>query len=163
MKITRNTPEQLVVENNPIWFAVFVTGFALVFVAIGLFTISVEPLNGVIFIFAGLFFGIVFNMVFIRRSQLILDAPRALVELRRRSWFGYKRWTWDLRYLDRAIVQTSSSGDSDTHRAALVIDGGMDAGIHPITVVYSSGRGADRARSAINSWLAALDSHRPRA
>lgn len=163
MKIITNTPDQLILENRPLWLAIFVTGFALLFVAIGLAILGPEPATGVAFVLGGLFFGVVFNMAFIRRTQLILDAPRTRVELRRRSWFGYKRWTWDLKYLERAVLETSRSGDTDTHRAALIINGGMDEGVHPITLVYSSGRGAQRAKDAINNWLAALDSGHPTA
>ncbi|MCX7558614.1 hypothetical protein OS190_03485 [Sulfitobacter sp. F26204] len=153
MKITRNTPDQLIIENNPIWLAVFVSAFAMVFVAIGLFNIGAEPVMGFAFIGGGLFFGILFNLAFIRRTQLILDGPRNLVELRRRGWLNYVSMTWELRYLDRAIVESSNSGDSTTYRAAFVINGGMDAGTHPVTLVYSSGRGAKRAKDAINAWL----------
>ena len=155
MKISRNTPEQLILDNNPIWLALFVTGFSLVFVAIGLANLGPTPGMGAAFIGGGLFFGVVFNMVFTRRTQLILDRPANKVELRRRSWFGYSRLSWELQYLQEAVVQTSRSGDTDTHRAALVISGGMDAGVFPVTLVYSSGRGAKRARDAINGWLSA--------
>ena len=153
MKVTDETPEQLILENNPIWLALFVSIFGLVFFAIGLANLSADLTLGLAFMAGGLGIGIGFNMIFVRRTQLILDRPGNYVELRRRSWLGYSRMTWELRYLDRAIVETSHSGDSDTHRAALVFDGGMDAGTHPVTLVYSSGRGAERAQDAINGWL----------
>ncbi len=162
MKVTRNTPVQLIIENNPIWLAIFVSSFALAFVIAGIFTVQSETFVGVAFIIGGLIIGTVFNIAFIRRTQLILDGPGNLVELRRKSLLGYKRRTWELRYLDRAEIQTSRSGDTDTHRAVLVIADGMDAGTHPITVVYSSGNGAKRASTTINNWLTAtLDSKPP--
>lgn len=157
MKVTRDTPEQLIVENNPILLAIFVSVFGLIFVGIGLANIAEDFSMGLLFILGGLIFGVGFNMIFVRRTQLILDAPRNLIELRRRSWIRYSAMTWELRYLDRAIVQTSHSGDTPTHRAALIINGGMDVGTHPITLVYSSGSGAKRAADAINRWHAALD------
>ena len=158
MKVIRDTPDQLIVENNPIWLAVFVTVFGLVFLGIGLAVVSTEMALGLMFITAGLGIAIGFNMIFVRRTQLILDTARNLVELRRRGWLGYSSRTWELRYLERAVVETSRSGDTDTHRAALVISDGIDAGTHPVTWVYSSGRGAERAMNAVNGWL---DSHRP--
>lgn len=163
MKITRNTPEQLIVENNPVWLAIFVSVFGLIFFGVGLSQLGSQTGMALMFMAGGLGIGIGFNMIFIRRTQVILDHPRNLVELRRRSWLGYSSRTWELRYLDRAFVQTSRSGDTDTHRAVLDIGGGMDAGQHPITIVYSSGSGASRAETAINDWLAQLDSHAPRA
>lgn len=160
MKIVRESADQLIIENNPIWLAAFVTLFGLVFLGIGLSVFGTEPGTGLAFIAGGLGIAIGFNMIFVRLTQLILDKPRDLVELRRRGWLEYSSLTWELRYLDRAIVETSRSGDTDTHRAALVISGGMDAGTHPITWVYSSGRGASRAMNAVNGWL---DSHRSNA
>ncbi len=163
MKVTRNLPEQLIIENNPIWLAIFVSVFGLVFFGVGLANVSSEPAMGIAFMLGGLGIAVGFNIIFIRRTQLILDRTRNLVELRRRSWIKYYTMSWQLNFLDRAIIQTSRSGDTDTHRAALVITGGMDAGTHPITLVYSSGSGARRAASAINDWLATLDSHTPSA
>lgn len=163
MKIKRNTPTQLILENNPIWLAVFVTVFALTFTGIGLINLTAEPMMGAMFVGGGLFFGVVFNMVFVRRTQLILDATARSVELRRRSWFGYTRLTWDLQHLGPAHVQTSFPSDRQTHRPAIDITGGMDAGTHPLTLVYSSGAGARRAVQAINTWRTALDTARPTA
>lgn len=163
MKVTRITPDQLIIENNPIWLAIFVSVFGLIFFGVGLSLLGSETTTALVFMAGGLGIGIGFNMIFIRRTQLILDAPRNLVELRRRSWLGYSVRTWALNNLNRAEVQTSRSGDTNTHRAVLIIDGGMDAGDHPLTLVYSSGSGARRAQAAINDWLGALDSKAPNA
>ncbi|MEW9918383.1 hypothetical protein AB2B41_02110 [Marimonas sp. MJW-29] len=157
MKVTRNTPEQLIVENNPLWLAIFISLFGLTFFGIGMANLGSDPGMGALFVACGLGIAVGFNMIFVRRTQLILDRSRDLVELRRRSWSGYSLMTWQLRYLERAVVQTSRSGDNDTHRAALVISGGMDAGTHPVTLVYSSGRGARRAAEAVNGWLEAAN------
>lgn len=153
MKVVRNTPDQLILENNPWLLAILVCAFALIFVTIGLFTISSDLWLGVSFLFGGLLGGTVFVAAFVRRTQLILDRPRNLVERRRRSVLGYSKMTWKLEHLAGAAVQSSQSGDSTTYRAALRFNGGMDAGTHPITLVYSSGSGADRAARAINAWL----------
>ncbi|MGJ8615259.1 MAG: hypothetical protein ACSHWS_00375 [Sulfitobacter sp.] len=159
MKVTRDTPDQLIIENNPVWLAVAVSAFAFLFIVVGLFTLQAEIFVGIAFIVGGSVIGIVFNLAFIRRTQLILNRTDNLVELRRKSLLGYKRRTWELEFLNSAIVQSSYSGDTNTHRAALIFDDGMDAGTHPITLVYSSGSGAERAMTAINTWLAtSLDS-----
>jgi len=163
MKVTRNTPEQLIIENNPLWLAIFISVFSLVFIGVGLATIQTETSTGIAFLLGGVVMGAGFTVAFIRRTQLILDQPRNLVELRRKSLLGYHRRSWDLHDLDRALIETSRSGDTNTYRAALHFDDGMDAGTHPITLVYSSGKGARRAETAINGWLAALDSAPPAA
>lgn len=163
MKISRNTPEQLILDIRPIWLAIFVSVFGLVFLGVGLAIVGSEKGTGIAFILAGAVIVTVFNLAFIRRTQLILDRPRNLIELRRKSFLGYSSRTWELQYLDKAVVETSRSSDTNTHRAALVISDGMDAGTHPVTLVYSSGSGARRSADAINSWQkrALLDSDAP--
>ena len=163
MKVKRDTPQQLILENNPVWLAIFVSAFGLIFLAIGMANVGADPMMGLIFMAAGLGIAIGFNMIFVRRTQLILDAGRDLIELRRRGWINHTVMTWELKDLDRAVVQTSRGGKTDTHRAALVISGGMDAGTHPVTLVYSGGRGAKHAADAVNRWHAALDSAGPTA
>ena len=159
MKVIEQTPDRLILENNPVVLAILLSSLALIFVAVGLFVISSDPMTGLATLAGALVFGAVFVIAFVRRSQIILDRRNDLVELRRKSLLGYNRRTWDLHDLDRAVIQTSRSDKSDTYRAALVFSGGMDAGVHPITLVYSSGSGASRAVAAINAWQAgALDS-----
>jgi energy-coupling factor transporter transmembrane protein EcfT len=155
MKIQRETPDQLIIENNPIWVAFFISIFALIFIAAGLFVMTIEFWFGLWFAVCGVIIGVVFNIAFSRRTQIILDRPGNLIELRRKSMLGYKKRVWELRYLDRVVIQTSRSDKSTTYRAAMVFSDGMDAGTHPITFVYSSGNGAETAKTAINRWLAA--------
>ncbi|MEM6305267.1 MAG: hypothetical protein AAF744_11130 [Pseudomonadota bacterium] len=154
MKVLRDTPEQLIIENNPIWLAVFLTGFALIFLGIGLFTMSTDFWLGLAFVAGGVLAGTVFLISFVRRTQVIFDRPQNRVEMRRRSLLGYSTRSWALEHFARADVQSSRSDNSTTYRAVMVFDGGMDAGTHPITLVYSSGSGAQRACDAINRWLA---------
>ena len=71
MKVTRDTPDQLILENNPIWLAVFVSAFGLMFVAVGLFVMVDAFWPGMAFVGAGLFTIVVFNLAFTRRSQFI--------------------------------------------------------------------------------------------
>ncbi len=98
-----------------------------------------------------------FFWVFVRRNQLLLDRRAGTVTLRRRTLSRYSETIHDLDHLSRAIVQTSRGDDSDTHRMALILSGGMDAGTHPFTAVYTSGTGARRAADAVNAWLHARD------
>lgn len=153
MKVTRDTPNQLIIENNPVWLAVFISVFALIFVGVGLFLMRQEFWMGVGFTLAGLVVGVIFNLAFTRRTQIIFDRPGNLVEMRRKSLLGYSKRSWALEHLSRADVQSSRSDNTTTYRAVMISDGGMDAGTHPITLVYSSGSGADTAAGAINRWL----------
>lgn len=96
----------------------------------------------------------IFIVVFVRRDDLILDRSRNLLELRHSTFRGRTTVKHKLEHLDRAVLQTSHSSEGGTtHRIALVLDGGMDAGTHPTTPVYVSGHGAKRGVEAINAWL----------
>ncbi len=100
-------------------------------------------------------FIVIFIVVFVRRDDLILDRSRNLLELRHSTFRGRTRVQHRLEHLERAKLQSSrSSKGGKTYRIALVLDGGMDAGTHPVTPVYVSGNGAKRGVAAINAWLA---------
>lgn len=164
MKVKRNTPDQLIVENNPILMAIMISLMGLIFFSVGLFTITSEIVVGLVFLTVGLAVGIGGNMIFVRRTQVIFDRPAGTIEMRRRSWFGYSKSHWDLAHLEKVIVQTTRIRKSNgtrgapSHRAALVIAGGMDPGEHPLTIVYSTSNTAARITGAINGWLGVLDS-----
>ncbi len=161
MKVIRDTPKQLIIENNPIWLAVFISVFGLVFMGISLVMLSEEFWVGCAFLMTGLVVIVAFNLAFTRRTQFIFDGPGNLVEMRRKSLLGFSKHRWALEHLDGAIVQSSRSDKTTTYRAALVFGGGMDAGAVPgtvpVTFAYSSGKGADLAANAVNRWLAARD------
>ncbi len=155
MKIVRNTPEQLILRSAPWLLAVLFGGFILVSIGFGLNAVLAgdwgESFWGLIGIPA--FMGI-FAVIFVRRDDVILDRSRDLLELRHSTFLGRRKIRHKLGDLERAIVQTSNSGDGGpTHRIALVLAGGMDAGTHPVTPVYASGSEAQQAVEAINAWL----------
>lgn len=153
MKVTRHTPDQLILENNPIWLVVFINLFALIFIAVGLFTLPEELLIGLAFTLGGLLIAVAFNFAFARRTQLILDRTANRIELRRRSLLAYYRQIWTVEDVTGAILQTSMSGDSPTHRAALEIHVYGRDEVHPVTLVYTSGAGPADAVTQINNWL----------
>jgi len=155
MKVSRDTPDQLILENNPIVLAILISAFGLIFVAVGMFIMADEFWVGVGFISAGLISIVVFNLAFTRRTQFIFDRPTNRVEMRRKSLLGYSKRNWELAHLERAVIETSRSDTSNTYRAALGFVGGMEPGAVRITLVYASGKGAERAANAVNGWLAA--------
>jgi len=156
MKIVRNTPDQLILRSVPWILSVTIgicilvsVGFGLNGLLTGLLT---EAFWGMIGIPA---FVAIFIAVFVRRDDLILDRSRDLLEMRHSTVFGRTKVQHQLRHLESAVVQTQP-GDAEggpTHRIALVLSGGMDAGTHPVTPVYVGGNGARRAADAINDWL----------
>jgi hypothetical protein len=154
MKTTRNTPDQLILENTPWVIAICLVIFILIFVAVGLVMLADGDWGpAMAFFFVGGGAGVAALFAFVRRTQLILDRPRNLIELRRKSLYNQTVQTFELIHLKNAVVESMRSNEAITYRATLVISGGMQAGHHPITLVYSSGTGADRAVAAINAWL----------
>lgn len=154
MKINKDSPELLIIDNQPWLVAALLGVMMLAFVGAGLSMLTTDEwVLGLFFSVGGGLFFVFFFWAFVRRNQLILDRHAATLTLRRRTLTGYRETVHELQHLERAIVETSRSDKTNTHRMALVLKGGMDAGTHPFTSVYTSGRGADRAADAVNAWL----------
>ena len=162
MKVTRNTDDILVVEDRPWLIAIMLVLFILIFVGVGIFLISDGIWAGLIFAIFGGGMGVMALIVFVRRTQAVFHRPEGWVEIRQKSLIGTTKQRFRLGDISGAHVETSHSSDSQnrsstTHRAALVIPQGPDTGRHPITSVYSSGKGAHTITAAINDWLPATD------
>lgn len=159
MKVTRNTPDQLIVENNPWFFGILIALIAFVFTCVGLLILSSgEILPGLVFLTVGILIATVGTFIFIRRVQVIFDRPSNLIEIRRKSVSGMDVVKHALSDFSHAFAQRnrqrSSSGkrNQPAYRAVLVLDKGMSAGEHPVTQMYYTGSGADRIVEAINAW-----------
>ncbi len=162
MKVTRNTPNQLILSNAPWLIGIMLVVFILCFVGAGLF-MATEGGEGIFF---GIFFALVGGglgfgafCVFVRRVQVILDRRTNSIVIRRQSIFGYDTVEHDLSNLSHAEVETTTSSRKGTsskmHRPVLILEKGMSAGRHPIVEAYVSGGGAQRMVDAVNGWLPA--------
>ena len=165
MKIVRNTPDQLILHSVPWAITILLSVFFLAVIGLGLNALFQGDGQGA---FWGLLaipaFLAIFVAMFVRRDDLILDRSRNLLELRHSTVFGRRKIRHELHHLSQALVQSTRSENADTYRVALILDGGMDAGVHPVTEVYASGKGAERAADAINNWLSLdVDSPAPQA
>lgn len=156
MKIVHDRPEQLILRSAPWLMAVLLSVFLLVMIAAGLNALSKGDLSGAFWgLFALPLILAVFLVLFVRRDDLVLDRNRNQLELRHSTFRGRRRVRHKLEHLDRAVLQSSRSRKGGTtYRVALVLKGGMDEGTHPVTPIYTSGNGAERAVEAINTWLA---------
>ncbi|MEW2912571.1 hypothetical protein [Leisingera sp. JC11] len=162
MKITRNTPEQLILSDTPWLIGIMLAVFILVFAGAGLGMLSQGGdlvLPGLVFALVGGGMGALAFCLFVRRVQVILDRPGGSILIRRQSVFGYSRVEHRLADLSHAEVESTTShgkgGTRTLYRPVLVLDGGMSAGRHPVVEAYTSGRGAERLSDAINAWLPA--------
>jgi len=166
MKIVRNTSDQLILRSVPWVIAIMLSVFLLAVIGFGLSSLfegnTTDAFWGLLAI---PLFLTLFIVIFVRRDDLILDRSRNLLELRHSTFRGRTKVQHKLEHLNRATLQSSrSSKGATTHRIALVLDGGMDAGTHPATPVYVSGNGAKHGVDAINAWLAQdVDSHQSQA
>ncbi|MCB4457556.1 hypothetical protein [Leisingera sp. McT4-56] len=162
MKITRNTPEQLILSDTPWLIGIMLVLFILAFAGAGIGMLSQGGdliLPGLIFALVGGGMGALAFCLFVRRVQVILDRPGGSILIRRQSVFGYSRVEHRLADLSHAEVEsTTSRSEGRTRtlfRPVLVLDGGMSAGRHPVVEAYTSGRGPQRLSDAINAWLPA--------
>ncbi|NOD65350.1 MULTISPECIES: hypothetical protein [unclassified Ruegeria] len=162
MKVTRNTPDQLILSNTPWFIGITLALFILAFVGAGLFMAS----EGGEDIWFGLFFavfgggmGLGAFCAFVRRVQVVLDRPDNSILIRRQSVFGYEAVEHKLSSLSHAEVESTKSRNgkrtSTMYRPVLILDEGMSAGRHPIVEAYVSGSGSHRLAEAVNGWLPA--------
>lgn len=156
MRIVRNTPEQLILRSVPWVIAIILSGFLLAVVGFGLKSLFEGHRQDAFWgLLAIPLFLSIFIVAFVRRDDLILDRSRNLLELRHSTFRGRTKVQHRLEHLERAKLESSrTSKGGKTYRIALVLNGGMDAGTHPVTPVYVSGNGAKRGVEAINAWLA---------
>lgn len=162
MKITRNTPGQLILADTPWFIGIALTLFILAFVGAGLGAASTGGESlwfGLGFAAMGGGMGFAAFCLFVRRVQVILDRPGGRIVIRRQSVFGYSQVEHHLADLSHAEVESTTSrsqGRSRTlYRPVLVLDSGMSAGRHPVAEAYTNGRGPHRLAEAINAWLPA--------
>lgn len=159
MKVTRNTPDQLIIADTPWLVGILMVVFILIFVGIGLFLIAEGILAGLLFAIIGGGLGFAAFAMFVRRVQLIFDRRSQTITQRIRSLFGYSEVQYKLADLSHAMLETTtSSKGSVLYRPTLVLDAGMSAGPLPIVEVYTNTSGPKRIADAINAWLAASPS-----
>ncbi|WP_319546445.1 hypothetical protein [Ruegeria conchae] len=162
MKVTRNTPNQLILSDTPWFIGISLVFFILIFVSLGIFLATEGGeaiLFGLIFALGGGGLGFGAFCAFVRRVQVILDRDKNSITIRRQSVFGYDQVEHVLSNLSHAETESTTSrsdnGTSTLYRPVLILDEGMSAGRHPIVEAYSSGRGAHRLVDAVNDWLPA--------
>lgn len=162
MKVTRNTPNQLILSDTPWFIGITLVLFILIFVGLGLFLMTEGGeaiLFGLIFALGGGGLGFGAFCAFVRRVQVILDRDKDSIVIRRHSVFGYDAVEHMLSNLSHAEIEStisrSNKGSSTLYRPVLILNKGMSAGRHPIVEAYSSGRGAHRLVDAVNGWLPA--------
>lgn len=154
MKVTRATPQQLIVADTPWFIGIMLTIFILLFAGIGVAMVLEGEPAGFLFAIVGGGLGLGGFAAFVRRVQVILDRPSDTIIIRRRSLFGYSEIRHKLSNLGRAELQMSAGSKGGMlYRPALVLERGMSAGHHPIVQSYTNTKGPKRLVDAVNDWL----------
>lgn len=155
MKITRDSPDQLIIAYIPWVMSLLLAGFILIFAGVGLSLLFDGELVGLVFGVFGAGIGGICFVVFVRRVQVIFDRPKQTFTLRRRSVFGYKENTRALGDVDHAILEHSTNSDGQRlDRPTVVMKRGKGDLRVPIVTAYSNIGGSGDIVQAINRWLA---------
>jgi len=158
MKVTRNTPDQLIVADVPWVLGLAMVMFILIFVGIGLGLVFTGEWFGMFFAVVGGGLGFGAFAAFVQRVQVIFDVTSDAIIMRRRSLFGYKQVQHKLSDLQAAeLEETTGSKGGRMYRPVLVLKSGMSKGRHPVIHSYTNTGGPRRMVEAINSWLARTD------
>ena len=154
MKIRRNSPDLLIVEDRPWLIGILIILFILVFVGAGLFLVIDGEWLGLPFALIGGGLGLGAFWAFVRRVQVVFHRPEGWIEIRRANVFRRLKNRYDLDGVERAVVQTSRSDNSDVYRVALIIEAGGVTGTKPLTLAYSNIGDHRGIADTINAWLA---------
>lgn len=157
MKVLEQSPDRLVIEENPVLLGCILAIAILIPAAIGLTMLASGSLQGLWMLGVAAFLGIPF-VVFLRRVRVILDRSAGTVIIRTASLLGQSEQQLDIADIRKVEVETSvnrsasSNGrrsTSYTHRVVLH----LPDRVVPLTEVFSGGDGAEKAAEAIRAWL----------
>lgn len=158
MKIRDVTPERLTIESRPWLLGVVLIVVIVMLAGIALFMLSENAwvslgLGGAAALIAVMF------VIFVRRVLVILDRTAGVVVIRTATLLGQREQSLPLADVRQAGIEsfrsTSPSGGRSrtrsTHRPVLETANGPV----PLTLISTSGGGAEQVAMAINRWLAA--------
>ncbi|MEL6167512.1 MAG: hypothetical protein AAFR35_02390 [Pseudomonadota bacterium] len=148
MKITRDTPDQLILENTP-----WVLGSLLIAGALGCTAFAM--FSGAWFMLIGTAITLIMAGLVTRRTMVIFHGPETYFEVRRRTVLGLAVERHDLGVVTEAVVQTNAGGKNTTYNVGVKLG---DADTVPLTRVSDSFRGRhELTAKRINNWLADHD------
>lgn len=153
MKVRRNTPDLLIVEDRPWLFALMITGFTLLFCGIGLVLMMDGEWTGLVFFCAGGGLGLGAFWAFVRRVQVVFHRPEGWIEIRRANIFRKLRSRYDLSGVHRAFLESTQGDNGTLYRVVLLIESGGVQGTKPLTLAYSNVGDHRGVAAAINAWL----------
>ncbi len=162
MKVTRNTPQQMIVAQVP-WGTGYFLIAAFLHFSMGLLSEyhagekSTKELLVTCLFLVGIFCFAFYGLV--ERIQIILDRTSNVITIRRRTVIGYKSEKFTLSDLIKAEVEVDNSGgDGPMYRPIFRFRREVVPSTYPIRSVYTSwSSGQHEAVDAINAWLPAQE------
>ncbi|NJS39995.1 MAG: hypothetical protein HC783_14365 [Rhodobacteraceae bacterium] len=152
MRSRVDTPDRLVITDRPIVLGVMLSALLLALIGFSLAAAASGTWVGAAILLFGALVIAGITAVFIRGIDLILDRPSGKAHLHNSTLLGKTWLNWPLSDVTGAVVQSTHGGEDSgmTYRPALQLSGGRTQELTPI---YTSGKGAARAVTAIERWL----------
>lgn len=160
MKVLDQTPDRLLLEENPVGLGVVLAIAVFLPLALAVVLLVQGSWFGLIPLAVAAFLA-VFLVLFVVRTRVLFDRPAGRVVIRVRRLTGGTAQVLPLADILAARVETSISRSSptdggtttvsETHRTVLL----TQLGEVPLTTAYSAGDGAERMARTINDWLRA--------
>jgi len=149
MRILSNTPDMLILEDRPVFWAIVLA--IMVLIGLGFFLGGIFGGEILLLIWGAGFGGIALALLWaLRRTRVYLDRRNDLVEIRTQGAKRMSSQRFRLGDLHSAEVQTSGG---NTFRVALSF--AEPTGLVPTRGAYESSTSSARAAEAINAWLSA--------
>lgn len=155
MKISRNSPEQLILDHIP-WQSAIFSGLGICAVAyLGISYFPDEIFIGSVILAVGLAIGLFQFGLIVQRVQVIFDRAGGSVKIRQRGLFSYTQVTHDLSDIVEAIVEEEEDNKGRTLARSSLVLSGMSEGVHPMVEHFDRTyvRAHNDVVGVINRWL----------
>ena len=153
--MTEESPERLIASYVPWTTGIGITLGILLFVGLGMMTMSISAWLGIPIMIMGGGLGVGAFLALVQKVQVIFDRPNDAILLRTRSVFGFREETHRLSGLKEVIVEEKRNSDgARLFRAVMVFDEGPDDGQVPIVDSYTNDGTPKKLAHDITRWLA---------
>lgn len=159
MKIARNTPDTLILDDRPWLLGGLLVLLILIFAGFGLNALFAGRSAGLLGLAGAAFWGVAL-VVFVRRTTVTFDRTTGQITRLVKSLRRATTTVWPLSGVSKADIETRMSRNTrkagrasvtPMHRPVLHWTDGSTA--TPLMEVYVSGDGASETAAAINRWL----------
>ncbi len=154
MRTVTDTPDTLILESRPSAVALLalVLVSAMALLGLGLCVAGNYAL-GLPFLAFGVTMVFIALRTIVLHTQLWINAAGGLIALRASTVWGFDERTFAFADLVRAEIQSTPGSHGQVLYRPVLILGGTDQEIVPVTKAYVADKGAEHAVATINTWL----------